>query len=86
MEGDAIDLIQRGIAMAMILAGPLLAASAIVGIVIAVLQAVTQIQDQTVAFVCKYLAAAVAFAILLPWLLERIIDFSRELWSSSVWF
>jgi flagellar biosynthetic protein FliQ len=43
------------------------------------LQALTQIQEQTVAFVPKLVAMALALGLSLPWLLTRLIEYSREL-------
>jgi flagellar biosynthetic protein FliQ len=51
----------------------------VVGLLIGLLQALTQIQEQTVAFVPKLIAMAVALGLSLPWVLTRLIEYSREL-------
>ena len=51
----------------------------LVGLIVGLLQALTQIQEQTVAFVPKLIAMAVALGISLPWVMTRLIEYSREL-------
>jgi flagellar biosynthetic protein FliQ len=51
----------------------------LVGLVIGLIQALTQIQEQTVAFVPKLVAMAIALGLSLPWLLTRLVEYSREL-------
>ena len=48
----------------------------IVGLVISIMQAVTQLQDQTLSFVPKILAMAMAGLFFLPWILQRIVEYS----------
>ena len=59
-EGDAIDLVQSAIWMVVIGAGPCVGAAMAVGVVIALLQALTQIQEMTLTFVPKMIAVFVA--------------------------
>ena len=59
-EGDAIDLVQSAIWMVVVGAGPCVAAAMAVGVVIALLQALTQIQEMTLTFVPKMIAVFVA--------------------------
>jgi flagellar biosynthetic protein FliQ len=51
----------------------------IVGLLIGLVQALTQIQEQTVAFVPKFIAMVLALGISLPWVLTRLVEYSREL-------
>jgi flagellar biosynthesis protein FliQ len=59
-EGDAIDLVQSAIWMIVLGAGPAVAAAMAVGVVIALLQALTQVQEMTLTFVPKIIAVFVA--------------------------
>ena len=59
-EGDAIDLVQSAIWMVVVGAGPCVGAAMAVGVVIALLQALTQIQEMTLTFVPKMIAVFVA--------------------------
>ncbi len=58
--------------------GPILLASLIIGLLTGVLQAMTQVQDQTVSFVPKLLGMLVVLGLCLPWLSEKLVDFSSE--------
>jgi flagellar biosynthetic protein FliQ len=57
-------------------AGPMLA-SMLVGFVVSVLQATTQIQEQTLSYVPKLVAVFVTLMILGPWMLAQVVKFSR---------
>ncbi len=76
---DAIDLVRNAIIMSLLMGAPLLIVGMVVGMFISLIQALTQIQDQTVSTVPKLLAMIVATLITLPWLTDRMIEYSREL-------
>src|SRR5690606_32504885 len=63
-----VDLARNAIMTAMLLAGPLLIVALGTGLVISVVQAVTQIQEQTLSFVPKLFAVAAVFLFALPWM------------------
>ena len=65
--------------LALLLAGPLLMVALVVGLVISVVQAVTQIQEQTLSFVPKLFAVAAVFLVALPWMLQMLIRYTTEL-------
>ena len=74
-----VDFARRAIFTALLVAAPMLLTALIVGIVVSVLQALTQIQEQTVAFVAKLVAVAVVFLIALPWILQILVKYTAEL-------
>jgi flagellar biosynthesis protein FliQ len=76
---DAIDLGREAILIAALIAAPALVAGMVVGLIVGLIQALTQIQEQTVAFVPKLIVMALAVAVTLPWVLTRLIDYSRTL-------
>jgi flagellar biosynthetic protein FliQ len=76
---DAIDLAREAMMVTLLISAPVLIAGMVVGLVIGLLQALTQIQEQTVAFVPKIVAMVLAVSLTLPWLVQRMIDYSREL-------
>ena len=76
---DAIDLGREALIVATLIAAPVLLAGMLVGLAIGLLQALTQIQEQTVAFVPKLLAMIAALAFAMPWILMRLIEYSQEL-------
>ena len=77
-----VDLARNAVMLALMLAGPLLVIALTVGVVISVLQAVTQIQEQTLSFVPKLFAVAGAFLIALPWMLQLAVKYTTELFRS----
>lgn len=75
----AIDLCQDAIMTCVLIGAPVLLVGMLVGLAIGLLQALTQVQDQTVSFVPKILAMVVALATSLPWLIQRMMDYSQGL-------
>ena len=65
--------------MASILAMPVLAAGMLVGVLISIFQAVTQIQDQSISFVPKLVISAAAIIAFGPWMLEKIVSFATHI-------
>ncbi|MCE9526778.1 MAG: flagellar biosynthesis protein FliQ [Planctomycetales bacterium] len=76
---DAISLTQQAITTALLLSAPLLLVGMLVGLLIGLAQALTQVQDQTVAFVPKIVAMFVALLLCLPWLTQKLIEYSEVL-------
>ncbi|HET8653995.1 MAG TPA: flagellar biosynthesis protein FliQ [Longimicrobiaceae bacterium] len=77
-----VDLARNAAMMALLLSGPLLTVALVVGLVISILQAVTQIQEQTLSFVPKLFAVGAAFLIALPWMLQMMVKYTTELFRS----
>lgn len=77
--GAAAALAQEGVLQLVTIAGPLLLISVVVGLAIAVLQAATSIQEQTLTFVPKIFAILAAVLLLGPWLGGSMVDFTRRL-------
>jgi flagellar biosynthesis protein FliQ len=75
----AVDLCREAMLTCLMLGGPLLAVGMLVGLAVSFLQALTQVQDQTVSLVPKMLAMLAALAFLLPWLLQHLVDYSTTL-------
>lgn len=72
------DLITSAMKTTLAVAGPLLLTALIVGIVVSVIQAVTQIQEQTLTFVPKLAAIAFVIFALMPWLMQQLVGFLIE--------
>ena len=77
-----IDLARNAVLLALLVAGPMLVVALGVGLIISVIQAVTQIQEQTLSFVPKLVAVAATFLIALPWTLQLLIKYTTELYRS----
>ena len=83
MQTDAvIDLAREVVWQAMMLAGPPLAVALVVGAVIGVAQAVTQVQDATISLVPRIAAILLTLAVCAPWLLSQIMDFSQRMFGT----
>jgi flagellar biosynthetic protein FliQ len=76
---DAIDIGREAIVMALLMASPVLVVGMSVGLLIGLFQALTQIQEQTVAFVPKIAAMVLALSFALPWLIARMLQYSTDL-------
>ncbi len=80
----AIDLGRDAMKACFLVGGPVLLASLVIGLLIGVLQAMTQVQDQTVSFVPKLICMMLVIGLGLPWLSEQMIEFSRETLSTPL--
>jgi flagellar biosynthetic protein FliQ len=80
MNGDvAIHLAMNAMLLAFELSLPFLAASLIIGLVVSILQAATQIQEITLTFVPKMVATGVVLVIAGPWMLDRVTSYTTQL-------
>jgi flagellar biosynthetic protein FliQ len=77
-----ISLATQAMNLAMKIAMPLLLAGLVVGLIVSVFQAVTQIQEQTLAFIPKIVAIAAVLVILGPWMLGQIVTYTTDLYES----
>jgi flagellar biosynthetic protein FliQ len=77
-----INLAMDAMGLAMKVALPLLLAGLIVGLLVSIFQAVTQIQEQTLAFIPKVLAIVVVVVVAGPWMLDQLISYTHDLYAS----
>ncbi|EMI45147.1 MULTISPECIES: flagellar biosynthesis protein FliQ [Pirellulaceae] len=80
---SAVDLIREALIVAVILATPMLLVGMAAGLAIGLIQALTQIQDQTVSFVPKILAMAAVLIACMPWLMTRMLEFTRSVFENA---
>lgn len=74
-----ISLGRAAIYTTLMVASPMLVLSLAVGLVIAILQGVTQIHEMTLTFIPKIIAVAVALIIFLPWMMNMLLSFTGQL-------
>lgn len=79
-QDKVVSLIVDAMGVTMKIALPMLAVALVVGLVISILQAVTQIQEQTLSFIPKILGLVVVIAVAGPWMLGTIVTWTTELW------
>ncbi|MDR0636997.1 MAG: flagellar biosynthesis protein FliQ [Treponema sp.] len=77
--GQITTLLRGGIVQVLLLAGPLLFSALIVGLVVAILQATTSIQEQTLTFVPKIIAILTVLALLGGWMFLSLGDYTVQL-------
>jgi flagellar biosynthetic protein FliQ len=75
----AIDMGRQAIWVTLMICSPVLVSGVIISLVIGLLQALTQIQDQTVAFVPKLVVMMLVLGLTLPWIVTRMLEYSGDL-------
>lgn len=77
-----IELTTSAIFNMLIIVGPILLVGLVVGLVVSIFQAVTQIHEMTLTFIPKVLAIFITIVLLLPWMLQRFISFTQFILTS----
>jgi len=77
--GEVTDLLQRGILEVLVVAGPLLLSALTVGLIVAILQATTSIQEQTLTFVPKIIAILLVLALLGGFMFGSLRQYTTDL-------
>jgi flagellar biosynthetic protein FliQ len=76
---NAVDLGREAVNIALLLGAPVLISGMIVGLAVGLLQAITQIQEQTVSFLPKLVAMVLVLSLTLPWLIQQMVQYSHDL-------
>ena len=79
--GTALQIVREGVLETLIVAGPLLLIGMAVGLIIAILQATTSIQEQTLTFVPKIAAILIGLILLGRFLLDSLVGYTQRLFS-----
>ena len=77
--GEVIDIIRQAIYVLVIVSAPLMITALVVGLIISLIQALTQIQEATLSFVPKVLAMLAVLALTLPFIHQKLTDFTVKL-------
>jgi flagellar biosynthetic protein FliQ len=72
----------RALEITLLLAAPLLLVALVTGLIVGAFQAATQINEQTLSFIPKLLAMALAMVVAGPWMLKVLMNYTRELFES----
>lgn len=81
-EGEVIAIAQQAIYTGIIIATPMLGLGLIVGLIVAIFQATTQINEQTLVFIPKILAVTVALLVFGPWIIKTMTEFTTKLFNT----
>jgi len=77
-QSVVIDMIQRLVWTTLVLSAPMLMVTMVVGLVISILQAVTQIQESSLSFVPKLIVALLVTVVSAPWMIGTMVDYTGE--------
>lgn len=71
----ALDLIRRAVMLALLASAPMLVTALVVGVLVSLVQAVTQVQEQTLTFIPKLVLVGLAALVAMPWMLTRLTTY-----------
>lgn len=83
--GTALEIGRYALWMTLVISGPILIIGLVVGLLLAFLQAVTQLQEQSLTFVPKIIAMVAAAVVFLPWITEQMVAYTREMLGTLPW-
>ena len=81
-EDVVLNLGREAIITTVLLSAPLLLSALIVGLIVSIFQAVTQINEATLTFIPKMLAVVIVLIVLAPWMTQMITSYTTELFTS----
>ncbi|MBL8413365.1 MAG: flagellar biosynthesis protein FliQ [Propionivibrio sp.] len=73
---------RQAIEMTLVLSGPLLLSALVIGLIVSIFQAATQINEQTLSFVPKLVGIFIVLILAGPWMLQMMVDYIRRLFES----
>ena len=79
---QVINLATHAMTLAMEVGGPLLLVGLVVGLLVSIFQAATQIQEQSLSFIPKIIGVAVMIVVLGPWMLNQLVAYTEGLFNS----
>jgi flagellar biosynthetic protein FliQ len=78
----AVQVLYQGVTTVLMVSLPVVGVGLLVGLLVSLFQAVTQIQEQTLTFVPKVIAVLLMVAFTSPWIISVMVDFTTTLWST----
>lgn len=80
---QAVETVRESLTVMLLLSSPILAAGLLIGLLVSILQAVTQIQDQTLSFVPKIVVMGIVTILVTPWIATLIMDFAQRMFGGT---
>jgi flagellar biosynthesis protein FliQ len=77
-----MDIGRQAIEVTLLLSGPMLLAALVIGLIVSIFQAATQINEQTLSFIPKLVGMFIVLILAGPWMLQTIVDYIRRLFES----
>jgi flagellar biosynthetic protein FliQ len=81
-QDTVVNLASQAMSVALKIAGPLLLVALVVGLIVSVFQAVTQIQEQSLSLIPKIAGVAVVMVVLGPWMLGQLVSYTTALYTA----
>ena len=81
-ENNVVSLASQALSIALMVGGPLLLASLLIGLVVSIFQAVTQIQEQSLSLIPKIVGIAGVIVVLGPWMLDKLVAYTTSRYTS----
>jgi flagellar biosynthetic protein FliQ len=81
-QDTVVSLATQAMKLAIEVGGPMMLAGLVVGLVVSIFQAVTSIQEQSLSFIPKIVALAAIIVILGPWMLDQLVTYAQNLYTS----
>lgn len=83
---SVIAIAEQGIWVVLLVCGPLILLALVVGLLVSIFQATTQIQEQTLAFVPKIVAVLLGIVFFGPWMLSKMLSYANDIFSNLTRF
>ena len=80
---NAIDVVRESLGLMLLISAPILAAAIVIGLAISIIQAVTQIQEQTLSFVPKIVGMGLVAMLVTPWVTTMILEFAARMFEGG---
>jgi flagellar biosynthesis protein FliQ len=81
-QDTVVSLATQAMTLALKVAGPMLLVGLVIGLLVSIFQAVTQIQEQSLSFIPKVVGVAVLIVLLGPWMLDQLVSYAHNLYTS----
>jgi flagellar biosynthetic protein FliQ len=83
MENEfVVEVVSQAIKVTLMLSAPMLIGALLVGVLVSIFQAVTQINEQTLSFIPKILVIIATLVIFSPWMMETMVSYTQDLFTS----
>jgi flagellar biosynthetic protein FliQ len=83
-DTQVLEIARNGVWVMLLTAGPLLLVGTVIGLIVALVQALTTVQEMTLTFAPKIVSVFLALLLLLPFMMTTLIDFTHELFQTIV--
>ena len=81
-QDTVVSLATQAMTLALKVGGPMLLCGLVIGLVVSIFQAVTQIQEQSLSFIPKIIGVAALIVLLGPWMLGQLVGYAQTLYTS----